>query len=289
MNSIKSGKPISHLFKEFKDDGANIKSTSKSSQLKSTNKLNSNCNTKKPPTTDKSLHSKSRNKKPSKKKCESHINFSLSIENKKPTQSIRSLNQNKINMSVYKRSMHVSTISNPNFNDDLIDIVFIKQVRTIEFSQTSVKKQNPFENIKLSHTLPNKTIKCNNFEIIPADKPCQVYARVTRILGQGYLEAVCYEEKDQFVVHCKRLCHIRGKMRKREWIKTNDIVLVSLREFELNKADVIHVYQKREATYLRINGEIPQVDGAIEMEEFSQRQQNNFKAYHLQDFLKEGL
>jgi translation initiation factor 1A len=132
---------------------------------------------------------------------------------------------------------------------------------------------------------PKKKLK---YKQILADKPCQVYARVTRILGQGYLEAVCYEEKDQFVVHCKRLCHIRGKMRKREWIKTNDIVLVSLREFELNKADVIHVYQKREATYLRINGEIPQVDGAIEMEEFSQKQQNNFKVYHLQDFLKEG-
>ena len=40
MNSTKTGKPFSHLFKEFKDDGAKIKSTSKSSQLKSTNKLN---------------------------------------------------------------------------------------------------------------------------------------------------------------------------------------------------------------------------------------------------------
>ena len=90
------------------------------------------------------------------------------------------------------------------------------------------------------------------FKLILADKPCQVYARVIKNLGQGYLEAVCYEEKDQFVVHCKRLCHIRGKMRKKEWIKENDIVLVSLREFELNKADVIHVYLKKKATDLRI-------------------------------------
>ena len=34
MNSTKTGKPFSHLFKEFKDDGAKIKSTSKKRKAK---------------------------------------------------------------------------------------------------------------------------------------------------------------------------------------------------------------------------------------------------------------
>merc|ERR1712012_993213 len=30
----------------------------------------------------------------------------------------------------------------------------------------------------------------------------------------------------------KRLCHIRGKLRKRQWINTSDIILVGLREYQ---------------------------------------------------------
>merc|ERR1711928_264481 len=37
----------------------------------------------------------------------------------------------------------------------------------------------------------------------------------------------------------KRLCHIRGKLRKRQWINTSDIILVGLRDYQDAKADVI--------------------------------------------------
>merc|ERR1712126_304907 len=37
----------------------------------------------------------------------------------------------------------------------------------------------------------------------------------------------------------KRLCHIRGKLRKKVWIAQSDIVLVGLRDYQDAKADVI--------------------------------------------------
>lgn len=37
------------------------------------------------------------------------------------------------------------------------------------------------------------------------------YAQVTRMLGNGRLEALCFDGKT-------RLAHIRGKMRKRVWV-----------------------------------------------------------------------
>merc|ERR1719239_1815041 len=37
----------------------------------------------------------------------------------------------------------------------------------------------------------------------------------------------------------KRLCHIRGKLRKKVWINTTDIILLGLREFQDGRADVI--------------------------------------------------
>lgn len=35
----------------------------------------------------------------------------------------------------------------------------------------------------------------------------------------------------------KRLCHIRGKMRKKVWVNVGDIVLLGLREYQVRSAD----------------------------------------------------
>ena len=47
------------------------------------------------------------------------------------------------------------------------------------------------------------------------------YAQVTRMLGNGRLEAQCFDGK-------KRLAHIRGKMRKRVWVNAVRLVLCLL-------------------------------------------------------------
>ena len=46
------------------------------------------------------------------------------------------------------------------------------------------------------------------------------------MLGQGRLEAQCMDG-------VKRLCHIRGKMRKKVWVNVGDIVLLGLREYQV--------------------------------------------------------
>uniref|UniRef100_M4C0F9 Eukaryotic translation initiation factor 4C n=1 Tax=Hyaloperonospora arabidopsidis (strain Emoy2) TaxID=559515 RepID=M4C0F9_HYAAE len=51
----------------------------------------------------------------------------------------------------------------------------------------------------------------------------QEYAQVVRMLGNGRLEAYCFDG-------VTRLGHIRGKMRKKVWVGAGDIILVSLRE-----------------------------------------------------------
>ena len=55
------------------------------------------------------------------------------------------------------------------------------------------------------------------------------------MLGNGRVEAQCFDGT-------KRLAHIRGKMRKKVWINQGDIVLLSLRDFQDDKADVIVKY-----------------------------------------------
>lgn len=78
----------------------------------------------------------------------------------------------------------------------------------------------------------------------------QEYAQVLRMLGNGRLEAYCIDG-------VKRLCHIRGKMRKKVWVNTGDIVLLGLREYQDEKADVILKYMADEARSLKQYGELP--------------------------------
>ena len=70
------------------------------------------------------------------------------------------------------------------------------------------------------------------------------------MLGNGRLEAYCIDG-------VKRLCHIRGKMRKKVWVNTGDIVLLGLREYQDEKADVILKYMADEARSLKQYGELP--------------------------------
>merc|ERR1719323_2702610 len=56
----------------------------------------------------------------------------------------------------------------------------------------------------------------------------------------------------------KRLCHIRGKLRKKVWINQSDIILVGLRDYQDARADVILKYSADEARNLKSYGEFPE-------------------------------
>mmetsp|Transcript_1996 Transcript_1996/g.2177 ORF Transcript_1996/g.2177 Transcript_1996/m.2177 type:complete len:125 (-) Transcript_1996:70-444(-) len=71
------------------------------------------------------------------------------------------------------------------------------------------------------------------------------------MLGNGRCDVQCVDG-------VKRLCHIRGKMRKKVWCNQGDIVLVSLRDFQDEKGDIIVKYTAEEARSLKNYGELPE-------------------------------
>ncbi|KRZ50010.1 Eukaryotic translation initiation factor 1A [Trichinella nativa] len=79
----------------------------------------------------------------------------------------------------------------------------------------------------------------------------QEYAQVMKMLGNNRLQAFCFDG----VV---RMCHIRGKLRKKVWINAGDIILIGLRDFQDKKADVILKYNSDEARNLKTYGELPE-------------------------------
>merc|ERR1711920_694832 len=78
----------------------------------------------------------------------------------------------------------------------------------------------------------------------------QEYGQVARMLGNGRCEVQCFD-------NVKRLCHIRGKIRQNVWVNQGDIVLVSLRDFQDEKGDIIVKYTAEEARNLKTYGELP--------------------------------
>jgi len=64
---------------------------------------------------------------------------------------------------------------------------------------------------------------------------------------------------DRIFVNCQdgheRLCRIRGKLKRRVWIRQRDIVLVSPWDFQSDKrGDIIWRYKRNQAEWLRKNG-----------------------------------
>ena len=70
----------------------------------------------------------------------------------------------------------------------------------------------------------------------------------TKMLGFDRLLVNCQDGKE-------RLCRIRGKMKRRMWIRQGDIVLVSPWDFQSDKrGDIIWRYKRNQAEWLRRNG-----------------------------------
>ena len=64
---------------------------------------------------------------------------------------------------------------------------------------------------------------------------------------------------DRFLVKCQdgheRICRIRGKMKRRVWIREGDVVLVSPWDFQSDKrGDIIWRYKRNQTEWLKKNG-----------------------------------
>lgn len=77
----------------------------------------------------------------------------------------------------------------------------------------------------------------------------QVYGQVMQMLGNGRLRAHCSDGQI-------RLANIRGKLRKKVWINQGDVILLSLRDYQDAKADVLLKYTPDEAKVLKAKKEI---------------------------------
>ena len=66
----------------------------------------------------------------------------------------------------------------------------------------------------------------------------QEYALIKKALGNCRFEVLCFDGKTRLATMC-------GKMRKRVFVNQNDLILVSLRDWQDSKCDIIDKYTEK--------------------------------------------
>lgn len=92
-----------------------------------------------------------------------------------------------------------------------------------------------------------RTRAANEKRELPTKGEGAEYAQVVRLLGDGRIEARCMD-------NVTRLATIRGSIYRRTRLTPGDWVLVGIRPFQTDRADVLLKYTEDEARQLRSMG-----------------------------------
>ena len=87
---------------------------------------------------------------------------------------------------------------------------------------------------------------------LPNRKINEMFAIADQILGGRRVTAVCEDGES-------RLARIPGKMRRRQWVREGDLIVVQPWDFQDSKADVRRRYTKTQSIYLSRKGVLPEI------------------------------
>lgn len=79
----------------------------------------------------------------------------------------------------------------------------------------------------------------------------EMFAVAEQLLGASKIKIMCEDGKS-------RLGRIRGKLKKRMWMREGDLLIIRPWEFQDEKADIIYRYTRTQASYLSRKRAIPE-------------------------------
>ena len=91
----------------------------------------------------------------------------------------------------------------------------------------------------------------------------QEYAQITACKGNCRFDVNCFDGKERIAILC-------GTMRKRKYVNLQDVVLVSLRDFQDDKCDIIDTYDDNQVRALKEGKHIPESIQLGEDSEFNE-------------------
>ena len=96
---------------------------------------------------------------------------------------------------------------------------------------------------------------------LPNRKVNEMFAIADQILGGRRVRAVCEDGES-------RLARIPGKMRRRQWVREGDLIVIQPWDFQDEKANVCMRYTKTQSLYLSRKGVLPEIVDLFGMADF---------------------
>lgn len=87
---------------------------------------------------------------------------------------------------------------------------------------------------------------------LPNRKMAEIFGVVDQALGGGHLRVFCQDGK-------MRMGRIRGKLKKRMWMREGDLVIIKPWEFQDEKGDVLYRYTHIQAQNMIRRGLVPKI------------------------------
>ena len=100
---------------------------------------------------------------------------------------------------------------------------------------------------------------------LPNRKINEIIAIADQILGGRRVKAVCEDGES-------RLARIPGKMRRRQWVREGDLIVVQPWDFQDEKANVCMRYTKTQSLYLSRKGVLPEIVDLFGVGDMSEQQ-----------------
>ncbi len=100
---------------------------------------------------------------------------------------------------------------------------------------------------------------------LPNRKVNEMFAIADQILGGRRVKAVCEDGES-------RLARIPGKMRRRQWVREGDLIVIQPWDFQDEKANVCMRYTKTQSLYLSRKGVLPEIVDLFGVGDLSEQQ-----------------
>jgi translation initiation factor 1A len=79
---------------------------------------------------------------------------------------------------------------------------------------------------------------------LPREKDLEQFAIITQLMGSNQVKVLCNDGLERQV-------RIPGKLQKKVWLRENDIIIIKLWDFQLEKGDVVWRYLGNQVSWLK--------------------------------------
>ena len=124
----------------------------------------------------------------------------------------------------------------------------LKELTTEEEKKPDLNKNNKAKKGKKNNSEPTDNIRVT----LPYKPKGEMFAVAETFQGGSRLQLICEDGK-------RRMGRIPGKLRRRMWVRENDLLIVVPWSFQDSKADVKFRYTPTQTSNLKRNGKIPEI------------------------------